>query len=266
MGSGLIRALMHGLCALWVAAPALVHAQSCTLQSPSHRVTVLELYTSEGCSSCPPADRWLSGLPHQGIGPQSAILLAFHVDYWNRLGWPDRFSQARFSARQQAIAARNRSRLVYTPQLVLDGRPLHPGGLPEDLGELLRAINRNPAGAMIHADILRQSGALRVSVDAQLLDPKAEPSAELWLAAFENGLSSEVARGENAGATLHHDFVVRELLGPFPMRSDGHRHLEHDIAAAAQWSEANTGVAIFVQDRQSGEILQAAAMLPVCHP
>jgi hypothetical protein len=266
MTKGLMRTGMHFVAALCAAGAAAAHAGACTLQSPPHRVTVLELFTSEGCSSCPPADRWLSSLPRLGIGPDNAILLAFHVDYWNRLGWPDRFSQARFSERQQAIAARNRSRLVYTPQLVLDGRPLRAGSLPEDVAEKLGAINQHPAGATIQASIVRQANAVRVAVDAQVLAPSAHPGADVWLAAFENGLSTEVARGENAGALLHHDFVVRDLVGPFSVGSDGYGHVEHEITAAPQWDEGHTGLAIFVQDRTSGEILQAAAMLPVCHP
>ena len=70
-------------------------ASECRLESPEHRITLVELYTSEGCNSCPPADRWLSGLPHHGVSPDIAVLLAFHVDYWNQLGWPDRFSAPR---------------------------------------------------------------------------------------------------------------------------------------------------------------------------
>src|ERR1700675_951558 len=92
--------------ALWGAAAPPAHAADCSLHSPPHRVAVLELYTSEGCSSCPPADRWLSSLPQRGVTPDNAVLLAFHVDYWNQLGWPDRFSQPGFSQRQRVIAAR----------------------------------------------------------------------------------------------------------------------------------------------------------------
>ena len=254
------------LAVLWTAGGAAAHADPCVLQSPAHRVTVLELYTSEGCSSCPPADRWLSSLPQRGIGLDRAILLAFHVDYWNRLGWQDRFSQARFSERQQAVAARNGSRLVYTPQLILDGRSLRGGDLPEDLGERLHAINANHAAATIRAGIARQPSGILLTVDAEVLARSAHPNADVWLAAFENGLSSEVARGENAGSLLHHDFVVRVLLGPFPIGTDGRGRVHQEIATAPQWNEKSTGLAIFVQDRNSGEVLQAAGMLPVCYP
>lgn len=254
--------LLAALCA----GPAAVHAEQCALQSAAHRVTVLELYTSEGCSSCPPADRWLSSLPQRGVGPNAAVLLAFHVDYWNRLGWPDRFSQARFSQRQQAVAARNRSRQVYTPQLVLDGRTLRAGTLPDDLHDRLRSINAEQAGATIHAGVVRHPSAVQITVDADVLAPAARANADVWLAAFENGLSSAVTRGENAGALLNHDFVVRDLVGPFPMPSDGRGHVEQSIETARDWDLRHTGLAIFVQDRNSGEVLQAAAMFPLCQP
>ena len=151
---------LAGLAALWVASLAAARAEQCTLQSTAHRVTVLELYTSEGCSSCPPADRWLSGLPQRGVGPNAAVLLAFHVDYWNRLGWPDRFSQARFSQRQNDVAERNRSRQVYTPQLLLDGRNLRAGTLPDDLTAGSDRSTRNTARAVIRAGIMHRRRAL----------------------------------------------------------------------------------------------------------
>ncbi len=254
------------LAALWVADPAAAQGAQCTLQSTAHRVTILELYTSEGCSSCPPADRWLSSLPKRGVGPDTAVLLAFHVDYWNQLGWPDRFSQARFGQRQHDATARNRSRQVYTPQLLLDGRSLRAGTLPDDLTDRLRSINADPARAVIRAGVVHRPGALHVSVDAEVSAAAARANADVWLAAFENGLSSAVARGENAGVLLNHDFVVRDLIGPFSMPSDGRRHIEQRIEAGPDWDLRRTGLAVFVQDRNGGEVLQAASMFPVCQP
>jgi len=254
------------LAALWAAAPPATHADQCAFHSGAHRVSVLELYTSEGCSSCPPADRWLSSLPQRGIGPGAVVPLAFHVDYWNGLGWPDRFSQARFGQRQRDVAARNRGRQVYTPQLILDGRTLRPGSLPDDLNDRLRSINAEPANAMIYAGVVRQPGALQVAADADVFAYAARANADVWIAAFENGLSTKVARGENAGALLNHDFVVRDLVGPFPIPRDGRRHVEQSIQTARDWDLRRTGLAIFVQDRNSGEVLQATAMFPLCQP
>jgi hypothetical protein len=254
------------LVVLSAAVPAAIHAEQCTLRSTAHRVTVLELYTSEGCSSCPPADRWLSSLPQRGAGPSAVVPLAFHVDYWNQLGWADRFSQERFSQRQHDVAARNRSRQVYTPQLILDGRPLRAGTLPDDLEDRLRSINAQPAGATIYAGVVRQPTAVQVTLEADVSAPANRSNADIWIAAFENGLSSAVARGENAGTLLNHDFVVRDLAGPFPIPSDGRRRVEKSIETAQDWDPRRTGLAIFVQDRNTGAVLQATAMFPVCQP
>jgi hypothetical protein len=256
IGYGLVVAL----CA--AAAPPPAYAADCSLQSPPHRVAVLELYTSEGCSSCPPLDRWLSSLPQRGITSDSAVLLAFHVDYWNQLGWPDRFSQPGFTQRQHAIAARSRSGVVYTPELVLDGRDLRAGTRPEDLDARLRSINAEKPGATIRAEIAREPAMLRVT--AEILDARSRADAEVWLAIFESGLSSRVTAGENAGRALYHDFVVREFAGPFPVGNDGQAHIDHRMHQAADWNQQRTGLAILIQRRNNGEVVQAAALSRLC--
>lgn len=250
--------------ALYSANVTAAPAGSCSLQSAAHRVTLIELYTSEGCNSCPPADRWLSALPQRGVTADNAVLLAFHVDYWNQLGWPDRFSQARFSDRQRAIAARSRSGVIYTPQIVLDGRDLRAGTRPEDLSTVFRSINAQPARATIHADFERDAGSLRVTGDVQVLDVGARPESQVWLAIYESGLSSKVTAGENNGKSLSHDFVVRELAGPFTVGAGGSGHIDQSLHWASDWNVERTGVAIFVQRRDNGEIVQAAALPRVC--
>src|SRR5262245_24215410 len=140
-------------------------AGSCTLQSAAHRVSVPELYTSEGCNSCPPADRWFSALFQQGISPQNAVLLAFHVDYWNQLGWPDRFSQKRYSQRQREVASRASKGVVYTPQIVLDGHDLRLNYSVEQLRSTLDAINQEPGQARIDAQISGSADALRITAE-----------------------------------------------------------------------------------------------------
>jgi hypothetical protein len=250
--------------ALYSASLAAAPAGGCSLQSAAHRVTLIELYTSEGCNSCPPADRWLSALPQRGVTADNAVLLAFHVDYWNQLGWPDRFSQARFSDRQRAIAARSRSGVIYTPQIVLDGRDLRAGTRPEDLSAAFRSLNAEPAHATIHADFKREASSLRVTSDVQVLDAAARPKSQIWLAIYENGLSSKVTAGENNGKLLSHDFVVRELAGPFTVGADGASHIDQSLRWASDWNPERTGVAIFVQRHDSGEIVQAAALPRVC--
>ena len=115
------------------------------------RVSLLELYTSEGCNSCPPADRWVSNLPRPQLVPQQLVVLAFHVDYWNYLGWPDRFSQQRFTERQQALVRANGLRTAYTPQLVLNGRDFRDTGGIESQAARINALTPH-VNLKLHAD------------------------------------------------------------------------------------------------------------------
>jgi hypothetical protein len=241
-----------------------VAAAGCQAHSRPHRVSVLELYTSEGCSSCPPADRWLSALPQRGIDATMLIPLAFHVDYWNQLGWADRFSQARFSDRQRQIAERLRSGAIYTPQLVLDGRDLRLIGGMDKLQKTLAASNQQPPGAEI--DVRVEQGAQGLAIAAQVVVPDAgaRAHAEAWIAVFENALSSRVSRGENAGKQLYHDFVVRELAGPFPIDRDGRAQPQHTMRLSTDLVLPNIGVAVFVQRKDNGEFLQATLTPLAC--
>src|SRR3954462_13042430 len=116
-----MRLAMAFCVALLIASSAALGAE-CTASSRQTRVPLLELYTSEGCDSCPPTDRWVSELPARGYPPDRLVVLAFHVDYLGRLGWPDRFAQARFSDRQRAVNSRVGARVIYTPQLMLNGK------------------------------------------------------------------------------------------------------------------------------------------------
>jgi hypothetical protein len=226
------------LCALL--APA-VHAGTCTAVSDDTRNRLLELYTSEGCSSCPPADRWLSQLPaDSGVVP-----LAFHVDYWDRLGWRDPYAQAAFTQRQRD---RNRgSGWVYTPQVMLDGadfRAWHRG---------LPAPSNAPAPASLAFTLDQTPERIDVRAESRVAAPAAGRDAALYLALFENRLSSKVSAGENAQRTLHHDHVVRQLAGPFdPGRT------RHSFTLQPGWKAADLGVAAFVLDAK-GATLQVLA-------
>jgi len=256
--AGVIAAVLAG-----IAAPNAL-AGSCTLQSPAHRVSVLELYTSEGCNSCPPADRWFSALAQQGVSSQNAVQLAFHVDYWNQLGWPDRFSQSRYSQRQREVASRASKGVVYTPQILLDGRDLRLNYSVEQLRSKLDAINREPGLAKIDARVLTSADSLRITAEVEVMPAARGPGIRSWVAAYENGLQTQVKAGENAGKLLQHDYVVRELAGPFPLDADGRAHLVYVIKLRSDWDARNMGIAVFVERANSGEILDATAMYPVC--
>ncbi len=217
-------------------------AARCRAQSGERQATLVELYTSEGCSSCPPADRWLSSLK----GRPEVLAAALHVDYWDRLGWVDRFGSPLHAARQAASLAYNGARFSYTPQVLVDGRDWR--GWPT----------------------LPVAGATaRLRIDLQRLDPRqvqltvtplagAPRRLASWWALVEDDHSSRVGAGENQGATLHHDHVVRRYveLSAWPA----------DIGTARQWplDAAPTGEAgraarllVVVTDADTGAPLQA---------
>lgn len=237
-------------------------APTCENRSLPTRVGVLELYTSEGCNSCPPADRWVSSLPAKGFTPERVVALAFHVDYWDQLGWPDRMAKAQYSARQRAQADRNRARVVYTPQLLLNGadfRAANDGGIDERL----KKLNREPALADV---ALRQNpapGGVKVELDVQVAKAAVQSDAQVYFAVTENRLDSAIKAGENEGKLLHHDFVVRDLAGPFPVDKSGHLHWQSDTALRPEWKTGDLFLTAFVESTRTGDVLQAMSA-PLC--
>lgn len=227
-----------------LATPA-VDAATCNAVSGASRNNLLELYTSEGCSSCPPADRWLSHLS----GDAGVVPLAFHVDYWDRLGWRDPFAQAAFSQRQRV--RNSGTGWIYTPQVMLDGKDFRTWqrGLP--------TRSTAPAPVRLALALTQTANRMEVLADSRFDDPVAGHDAQLYLALTENRLSSEVTGGENARRVLHHDHVVRQLAGPL----DPH-HARQRFRLQPGWKAADLGVTAFVLDAR-GATLQALAM-PGC--
>lgn len=238
-----IAGLLLAACADALAAPG-----ACAAESGTARAVLLELYTSEGCDSCPPADARLSSLKTRGDFAGRLVALAFHVDYWDRLGWQDRFGSAQFTERQYAMATLARSRRVYTPQFLRNGRDWRGGGSPLD------GLRDAAPGAHIVLRI-EAAGAAGLLVSGEVV--AARPGLEAWLALYENNLESAVRAGENTGRTLRHDYVVRRLVGPLTPDREGRLVLRQEIALQADWKRADLGVAAFVQTKASGEIVQA---------
>lgn len=240
-------------------------APSCVLQSGPHRTPVLELFTSEGCSSCPPADRWLS-MTFEAARPRTnAVPLAFHVDYWDRLGWPDRFSDRAHGQRQSEVARRARSSTVYTPQFVFDGGDPGPGGIATQLAVLARTAAQQAPSRTITAGIARQpDGALRITgASAPTVTGGAVVASDTFVVLYQNALVSRVAAGENAGRTLRHDFVVRRFAGPFASDTTGRAVFDVRWVPPAEFRADDAGVAVFTEDPLTGRTLQAVAG-PLC--
>jgi hypothetical protein len=222
---------------------------------------LIELFTSEGCSSCPPADAALQRLHEkQPLPGVQLLVLSEHVDYWNNLGWRDPFSDEQFSERQSRYGAR-----IYTPQAVIDGRVDVVGS---DEGGILRAAKA--AAAETHGEVRLApkknnffsggsdpSPGGRVHVAAARLPPHGP--AHVMLAVVEDGLVSHVERGENAGRTLPHTAVVRVLKGIGSVAA-GAAGWEGDVELPADPSWKHPRLVVFVQDRESLRVLAAGSM------
>ena len=245
---------------LALATPAL--PAGCKAESGDRTVALVELYTSEGCSSCPPADRWLSGLAGHGFTADRVVPLALHVDYWDYIGWKDRYGKREFSLRQRKLTQLQRLALTYTPQVMLQGQDFRGWGTPA-FEQALARINAQPARADIALELLPTGpGTLSVRVRAAVLDATKADEAGLYLAAYENRLETRVSAGENRGRTLSHDHVVLEWQGPLAF-SGSRIADERALPLLPGAQRANSGVVAFIQNRRTAEVLQVL-MLPSC--
>lgn len=235
--------------------------QECSASSGKHTVALLELYTSEGCSSCPPADRLLSSLPARQLGADQVVPLELHVDYWDYLGWHDPFAQSKFTKRQRRMGAINRLPTIYTPQFLLNGKDFRPWRA-QNVSKEVADINRSKARAQLRIKLSQDAEQLRIMANADVSDATDRHSADAYIVVYENKLTRNVKAGENAGRTLTHNFVAREFVGPVRLKSGGVKFDER-LTIAKDWKAKDLGVVAFVQDRRNGDILQALA-LPVC--
>lgn len=215
--------------------------------APPRTPVLVELFTSEGCSSCPPADAALARLARtQPVEGVELIALGFHVDYWDELGWKDPYASPAFSARQRRYADQEDENRVYTPQMVVDGARF-VADETRARTEAAQAAKRPRVPVRVRA---RTEGA--VVVLTVTLDAAPAGGAELWAALAEDGLSSQVTRGENQGRTLAHTAVVRTLVTlPAPRKdASGAWVSEARVSLDARWKrEALRAVAVLQQPR-----------------
>lgn len=208
--------------------------------------TVVELFTSEGCSSCPPAEALLRDLADR----PDILALEFHVDYWDYIGWPDPYADARYTQRQRDYAAYFSNRVIYTPQMVFQGRREAPGSRRWQVEENLEAVKNTPRIPV--SLTMAETGQLALEVAA--LDTPVD--AEILLITYDDYRESQVTRGENAGKTLTHRHVVRsmESLG----RWDG--TAVKLVREVPPLQSDSAGCAVLVQARDTGIILGAASI------
>jgi hypothetical protein len=245
--SSLRRARIAGIVVvLATLAQAASAAGACMARSSRTATPVVELYTSEGCSSCPPADRWLSRLKAE----PDVVALAFHVDYWDRLGWKDRFASPLFTRRQAQQLASNGARFSYTPQVVVDGA---------DRTDWPRVVvdpaHRGTAPAPIELTLAREGERVTAQVAASGVAPRR--LAAYW-ALTELGHVTAVKAGENDGATLKHDFVVRDYrpVEPWAARGEAPKTLVSELPPGADALHPRQ-VNLVVVDAETGKPVQA---------
>lgn len=228
---------------------------------------LVELFTSEGCSSCPPADALLSRLEKtQPVEGAEVIALAQHVDYWNYLGWRDPFSYAEAGARQNEYARAFGKDGVYTPQMVIDGRTEFPGGNQSLAFETIARATRTPKAEVVITRLASGAGAgaptvQRLGVRVQNLPAVAEgDTADVLLAVTESDLSTSVGRGENAGRRLGHVGVARRLGVIGSATAGAPFAAETEVNIEGGWRRENLRAVVFVQERAGKRVLGAATI------
>ncbi len=211
---------------------------------------LVELFTSEGCSSCPPADRVLAQLEKEQPNPNAEIItLSLHVDYWDSLSWKDTFSSAAFSQRQTIYGQKFKLDSIYTPQMVVDGQTEFVGSNLETANKAITDSTKIPKA---NIELTGTENNLKVKIS----DVPAHENASVFLAVTEDNLASNVKGGENSGRKLEHSSVVRQLKS-IGMLSAEQKSLEFENALQIQpdWKKENLKVVVFVQENGSRKIL-----------
>ena len=242
--SGAVVALLFSL------ATNVMATDACIARSSPRTMPLVELYTSEGCSSCPPADRWLSEQVRSG----QANFLAFHVDYWDDIGWPDRFASAQYSQRQRARVEGVGQRTVYTPQVMV-GSSVQASWRSAGAWRKLIEKARQPSAAALTLRLQPTATGWQANIGAAPVGVQSATSlkgAQLLVARYVDAQVSDVRAGENRGVILRHDRVVQQLSGPWALPDSGALSRQIDLPTeSAPW-----GVTAFVQDAR-GNVLQS---------
>jgi hypothetical protein len=236
------------------AEPAMLHANS---QTSGKRVPVIvELFTSEGCSSCPPADEALSKLERtQPVAEAEVIALGEHVDYWNYIGWTDPFSSAAFSDRQNEYMTAFGRDGAYTPQMVVDGKAEFVGSNWSKAIAAIAEAARAPKAEVQISSAAKSADSISIDVRATNL-PISEGVVDFMLGITETDLASQVSRGENAGRRLQHRTVVRKLL-QIGTGLTGNS----TVTLEKNWKRENLRAVAFLQERKTRRILGASSIM-----
>ena len=219
------------------------------VSSGDKQTAVVELYTSEGCSSCPSADRWLSRLIEAPKDELDVLALAFHVDYWDYLGWKDRFSSAAYTSRQRQLGANNLQQTIYTPEFFVNGMETRGSS---NILDKIRQANRQQSPLDLKLTVSRDKTGLVLELQSPGDRDTIGQIHHRYLV-YENNLSTDVKRGENSGEILKHEQVVRYMSKTRSLREQNH----YRIAIDPDWQAENIGVAVLVTSPGNSHYLQA---------
>lgn len=224
-------------------------AEKLTVDSGTNQTIVVELYTSEGCSSCPPADKWFGALAEASTQDLNILPLAFHVDYWDYIGWKDRFADPKYTNRQRQLGNNNRQRSIYTPEFFVDGKEAR--GTRNVLSQIHKNISKK-SPIHLKMSVSRNQHSLMVELETTATGSDTNGLQHRYFV-YENGLSSDVKRGENAGKLLEHEQVVRYMSAAFKSVAND----RHSIRINPDWHLSNIGIAALVTTAGSEQYLQA---------
>jgi hypothetical protein len=240
------RVIAAVIMVIWLAEGYIFASEPKTFESGDTQSLLIELFTSEGCSSCPPAERWLSALKSSSDLWKKAVPVAFHVDYWDRLGWRDRFAKPEFTSRQQRYAAAWGGDSVYTPGFVVNGKEWR-----EWLGGNALPIASTKVG-VLHVSV-GSDGKVSATFVPEITQPR---TLTLNIALLGNDLESDVKRGENSGRKLRHDFVVLQLAKR-EMTNQGNRWTGTVLLSSNAGTDKATALAAWVQSGETAPPIQA---------
>lgn len=208
----------------------------------ANNVVLVELFTSQGCSSCPPADEHMASLAKR----RDVLPLSMHVDYWDYLGWKDTFAQAEHTLRQAEYRDRLGGRVLFTPQVVVGGVTSVPGVRRDLVDAAVKDATKTKPAAAIRID--RENGMLEAAIDGA----KVPRPSTIWVASYDQEATVQIERGENAGQTYTYHNVVEKLMRVGPWNGNGQAAFPLPQPAPGE------GVAVWLQDDRSGRILAAS--------
>lgn len=266
MSSNLVRLSISFAAVIGLLGVCLFHPKFSTSATQAARLgpqgpVLVELFTSEGCSSCPPADALLKRLSEQQpVEGAQLIALEEHVDYWNHLGWTDPFSSHAFSERQDEYARAFGADGVYTPQMVVDGQFELVGSRGDAARRTIQKAAAQPK-LQVAVRFSATSTPEKPVIEIQISNPQAiqiRNSAELWVAVTETNLQSDVKAGENSGEVLKHAAVVRSLRKFETLRDASAYQGELPLSVESAWKKGNLSAVVFVSEKGSHKVIGAA--------